>query len=76
MQETSPCLYDTPTANHIPPTLSYPLHCILRCGQCKKLAPVWDQLGARYKRQKQHIIIAAMDTATNDVPDDTGSLSS
>jgi protein disulfide isomerase family A protein 3 len=36
------------------------------CGHCKKLAPVYDELGA--KLAKEDVVIAKMDATANDVP--------
>ncbi|XP_038653706.1 protein disulfide-isomerase A4 [Scyliorhinus canicula] len=39
------------------------------CGHCKKLEPVYLELGKKYKNE-EHLIIAKMDAAANDVPND------
>ena len=41
------------------------------CGHCKKLAPIYDELGAKLKPFADHIVIAKMDATLNDLPEDT-----
>ena len=37
------------------------------CGHCKKLAPIWDQLGDAFKTYSKDITIAKMDSTVNEV---------
>jgi len=41
------------------------------CGHCKKLAPVWDELGEIFKENPK-IVVAKIDATANDVPASLG----
>jgi len=42
------------------------------CGHCKKLAPVWDNLGEKFAGSKDKVMIGKFDAHNNDVPSSSG----
>jgi protein disulfide-isomerase A1 len=42
------------------------------CGHCKRLAPVYEKLGARLAAHRDKLIIAKMDATANDIPPSAG----
>ncbi|KAL9545903.1 hypothetical protein MBANPS3_006923 [Mucor bainieri] len=42
------------------------------CGHCKRLAPVWEQLGEAAAKQAPNLVIAKMDGTENDIPEEAG----
>lgn len=42
------------------------------CGHCKRLEPIWTQLGEAVKAQDDSIVIAKMDGTENDIPEEAG----
>lgn len=42
------------------------------CGHCKKLSPIWDQLGEHFTGNGDKLTILKMDATTNDLPKSAG----
>lgn len=42
------------------------------CGHCKRLTPIYEQLGEQYADQKDKLTILKMDATTNDLPASAG----
>jgi len=39
------------------------------CGHCKKLEPIWDELGEHFEDKAPNVVIAKIDATANSVPD-------
>jgi len=39
------------------------------CGHCKKLAPIWDELGEIFEDKAPNVVIAKIDATANSLPD-------
>jgi len=39
------------------------------CGHCKKLSPIWDELGEIFEDRAPNVVIAKMDATANSLPD-------
>jgi protein disulfide-isomerase A1 len=42
------------------------------CGHCKKLVPIYDELGKKFEPHNDKIVIAKMDATANDIPPGAG----
>ena len=42
------------------------------CGHCKKLAPIYDEVGKKYVNHANKVVIAKMDATGNDIPPTAG----
>ena len=46
--------------------MKYYFYSLFRCGHCKKLTPIYDELGEKMKEEEVEIV--KMDATANDVP--------